>query len=285
MKHVYLNGQFKPEQDAKISPMDRGFLFGDGVYEVIPCYRGRLVGFNPHIERLSSGLSELNIELDTSLEIWRDRCLQLCQLNGNDNFGIYIQVSRGADSKRHHGYPKNISPTIFMFTFAIPNPPEANIETAATAKVVTTTDKRWQRCHIKSTSLLGNVLHYQQSVEEGAQETLLFDENDYLTEASISNVFIVKDHSVITPPLSHQLLPGITRYIVLAMLREHSDFKVIEAPISKDQVLDADEVWITSSTKEIMPVVAIDNKAVRDGRPGKAWLKAQTLFSEYKFDY
>lgn len=285
MNQVYLNGQFMAADEARISPMDRGFLFGDGVYEVIPCYRGRLVGFAPHIERLNKGLAELKITITTDLDDWRERCQQLSERNGHGNLGIYIQISRGTDNKRRHAYPAGIQPTLFMFTFEIPPASEANISAVKTAKVITATDKRWQRCHIKSTSLLGNVMHYQQGAENNANETLLFDAEENLTEASSSNVFIVQDKVIITPPLSNALLPGITRKLILDILRKHSDLRVVEAKISKQAVLDADEIWITSSTKEIMPVIAIDGSKINDGVPGPVWQQAQELYSIHKFDY
>lgn len=285
MNQVYLNGQFMAADAARISPMDRGFLFGDGVYEVIPCYRGKLVGFAPHIERLQRGLAELKITLTTPVELWRELCQQLSQRNGDGNLGIYIQVSRGTDSKRGHAYPAGIQPTVFMFTFEIPPAPAADIHSVKTATVITATDQRWQRCHIKSTSLLGNVMHYQQGVENNANETLLFDRDQNLTEGSSSNVFIVRDNIVLTPPLSNAILPGITRQLTLDILRSHSDLSVVEATISEQDVLNADEIWITSSTKEIMPVVAIDAAKVNRGVPGPVWQQAQALFSSHKFDY
>lgn len=285
MNQVYLNGEFLPAEQAKISPMDRGFLFGDGVYEVIPSYQGKMVGFEPHINRLNNGLKELKIQLSTQLQDWRALCEKLLSLNGSGNLGIYIQISRGADTKRSHAYPQGISPTVFAFAFEIPAAPVADIDNAKTAKVITTTDRRWQRCHIKSTSLLGNVMHYQQGVESDANETLLFDQSDYLTEASSSNVFIVKNSHIVTPPLSNALLPGITRQLVLDILKRHSEFRVSEAQISKNDVLNADEVWLSSSSKEIMPVVQVDDKLINNGTPGEIWQQAQALYSTHKFDY
>lgn len=285
MNQVYLNGEFLPAEQAKISPMDRGFLFGDGVYEVIPSYNGKMVGFEPHINRLNNGLKELKILLSTQLQDWRTLCEKLLSLNSSGNLGIYIQVSRGADTKRSHAYPQGISPTVFAFTFEIPAAPVADINNARTAKVITTTDRRWQRCHIKSTSLLGNVMHYQQGVEHSANETLLFDQSDYLTEASSSNVFIVKNRHIVTPPLSTALLPGITRQLILDILRMRSEYRVSEAQISKTDVLNADEVWLTSSSKELMPVIQVDDTLINSGIPGEIWQQAQALYSIHKFDY
>lgn len=285
MSTVFLNGSFMPMAEAKISPMDRGFLFGDGIYEVIPSYQGRMVGFALHMQRMDSGLREIGINLDWSQEQWRAVCEALMIENGSGNLGLYLHVSRGADSKRLHAYPEGITPTVFAFAYDIPAPPVADKNQVKPYRVSTSLDLRWQRCHIKSTALLGNVLHYQHGVERGTQETLLFNRNDELTEASSSNVFIVRDGAVITPPLDHQLLPGITRFILLDILRQDGAIPVQERIVTRDEVLTADEVWVTSSSKEITPVVAVDGQPVGDGHVGDVWLAAQTLYSTHKFHY
>lgn len=287
MSTVFLNGQYIAASDAKISPMDRGFLFGDGIYEVIPSYHGRFVGFVPHIARLHEGLAALSIAHGMSETAWRELCDTLLRLNRpsmGDNLAVYIQVSRGTDSKRNHAFPANISPTIFAYAFAIAAEPVADKTKVTTYSVVTGNDLRWQRCHIKSTSLLGNVLHYQQGAEQGAQEILLFDRDGNLTEGAAVNVFVIKNGEIATPPLSTKLLPGITRLLLLKILREHSHFKVTERDIRYDEVLAADEVWLTSSSKEIAPVLKINNQPVGTGKVGDIWLAAQQLFSQHKYD-
>lgn len=287
MSTVFLNGQFMAASDAKISPMDRGFLFGDGIYEVIPSYHGRFVGFGPHIERLHSGLSQLSIEHGMTEANWAAICDQLLQLNRasmGDNLAVYIQVSRGTDSKRYHAFPSGVTPTIFAYAFAIAAEPVPDKSKVTTYKVVTGNDLRWQRCHIKSTSLLGNVLHYQQGVEQGAQEILLFDREGNLTEGAAVNVFVVKNGEIATPPLSNKLLPGITRLLLLKILREHSQLNVVERDISYNEVLAADEIWLTSSSKEVAPVLSINDQPVGDGKVGDIWLAAQQLFSSHKYD-
>lgn len=288
MTTVYLNGDFVPASEAKISPMDRGFLFGDGIYEVIPSYGGRFVGFGPHIDRMHSGLAQLSIDPKLSQADWQqiaDKLLLDNHAELGDNLGVYFQVSRGADTKRGHAFPANIRPTVFGFAFAIPPEPVADKAKATTYAVVTGQDLRWQRCHIKSTSLLGNVLHYQQSYSQGAQEILLFDKNGNLTEGAAVNVFIVKDGIIATPPLSHKLLPGITRQLLLAILAKHSSITVQERDISEAEVLAADEIWLTSSSKEIAPVLYVNDKPVGNGEVGDVWLAVQQLFSAHKFDY
>jgi len=285
MGTVYLNGEYLGADEAKISPMDRGFLFGDGIYEVIPSYQGKMLGFGAHIERMNNGLNELEIKLDYSADTWRKICNDLCEKNQGDNLGIYLHVSRCADTKRAHGYPTNITPTVFAFAFEIPAEPKGDIDNATTYTVSLEQDRRWQRCHIKSTALLGNVIHYQHGAAAGNKETILFNRLEEITEASSSNVFIVKDGVISTPPLDNQILPGITRWLILNILHSYSNFKVQERIISKDELLDADEVWITSATKEVGPVVKVNGKLVGDGKPGAVWQQVQSLFTKHKFDY
>ncbi|MFK7730093.1 MAG: D-amino acid aminotransferase [Pseudomonadales bacterium] len=282
---AYLNGEFLPLSEARISPMDRGFLFGDGIYEVVPSYHGRLVGFSPHIKRMKDGLSAVEIELSTSEQEWRQICEQLTEKNGNENLGVYLQVSRGADNKRNHAYPVGITPTVFGFTFEIPPEPQADRDTAKTLKVVTEEDKRWQRCNIKSVALLGNVMHYQQGNASGKDEVLLYNASGEVTEGAACNVYIVKNGKVITPSLDYQKLPGITRHMLLDILRNDGSIEVEERIVSLDEARAADEIWFSSSTKEVIPVVEVDGHVIGDGRPGDVWLRAQTLFSQRKYDY
>ena len=285
MSIAFLDGSYMPIEQAKISPLDRGFLFGDGIYEVVPSYAGKMVGFAPHMLRMKSGLEAIGIKLDWSMDDWSELCQRLIAENGAGNLGIYLHVSRGADNKRHHAFPENIAPTVFAFTFEIAAAPVADKAKVKPYKVSTTRDLRWERCHIKSTALLGNVLHFQQGYEQGNDETLLFNADNQLTEASACNAFIVIDGTVITPPLDNQLLPGITRQIVLDVLRKDGRIKVEERSVSMDEVMSADEVWITSSSKEIAPVTEVDGKAVGNGEIGDIWLATQTLYSAGKFDY
>ena len=285
MSIAFLDGQYMPIEQAKISPMDRGFLFGDGIYEVVPSYAGKMVGFAPHIARMKSGLEAIGIQLDWSAEDWAQLCNRLIAENGAGNLGLYLHVTRGTDNKRFHAFPKNIAPTIFAYTFEIAPPPIADKSKVKAKKVSTSRDLRWERCQIKSTALLGNVLHFQHGYVQGSDETLLFNADNQLTEASACNVFIVKDGSVITPLLDNQKLPGITRQIVIDVLRNDGQISVEERTVTMDEVANADEVWITSSSKEIAPITEIDGKPVGDGNIGDIWLAAQTLYSAAKFDY
>ena len=285
MNVAFLNGTYQPLEEARISPLDRSFLFGDGIYEVVPSYDGKMVGFGPHIERMKNGLVAIGIKLDWSQSDWADLCKQLIEKNGAGNLGIYLHVSRGADTKRFHGFPESVTPTVFAFAFDIAPPPVADKARAKKYTVSTSRDLRWERCQIKSTALLGNVLHFQQGQDQGNDETLLFNADNQLTEASSCNAYIVKDGVVITPPLDNQLLPGITRHIVLDILRNDGSIKVEERIVTLDEVQNADEVWITSSSKEIGAVVEIDGLPVGDGEIGDVWLAAQKLYSANKYNY
>jgi D-alanine transaminase len=285
MTTVYLNGEYMPMQNAKISPMDRGFLFGDGIYEVIPSYSGELVGFAPHIDRMQDGLAAIGINLDYSHQQWRQLCDNLIDKNDGDNLGIYLHVSRGMEEQRFHAYPENVAPTVYAFAFEIPPAPIADKAKAKGYKVSTTEDMRWRRCNIKSTALLGNVMHFQQGHAAGNNETILYNSKGELTEASACNVYIVKNGVVITPPLDNQLLPGITRYILLDVLAKDGSIKVEQRIVTLAELRDADEVWVTSSSKEIAPVIAVDGVPVANGEIGDVWLAAQTLFSAGKSNY
>jgi D-alanine transaminase len=282
---VFLNGQYLPMSEAKISPMDRGFLFGDGIYEVVPSYDAKLVGFGLHIERMQSGLDAIGIQLNMGLADWRDIAQTLIEKNGKGNLGIYLHVSRGADVKRFHAYPDGIHPTVFAYAFEIPAATVADKSLVKQYKVTSTQDLRWKHCQIKSTSLLGNVMHFQQGQDAGGQEIILYNQQDELTEASACNVFIVKNEVVVTPPLDNQLLPGITRKMLLDILRKDGTLQVQERMISMSEVYAADEIWLTSSSKEVAPVVELDGQPVGTGKVGDIWLLAQSLYSANKHSY
>ncbi len=285
MTIAFLNNEFVPLEGAKISPMDRGFLFGDGIYEVIPSYGGKLIGLDLHLARLENGLKEIGINTPRSRGQLTDIFTELMERNGNGNLGIYLQITRGVTMKRNHAFPANTAPTIFAYTFDIPAPVSGEPDKVTHWKVTTRQDLRWQRCHIKSTSLLGNVLHMMEGVNDGGGEILLFDANNQLTEAAACNVFVVHNNEVKTPPLDQHKLAGVTRDMALQILRAHSSLNVYETQITKDEVLAADEVWLSSSTKELEPVVSIDGEPVGDGKPGPVWMQAQRLFNLHRFDH
>ena len=285
MTTAFLNGDYMALDEARISPMDRGFLFGDGIYEVIPVHDGKPIGFSLHIDRMKKGLSAVEINLDWSHDQWRDICDKLVDKNGAGNLAVYLHVSRGADTKRHHAYPKGITPTVFGFASEL----AASLKSGRTAvtplKISSAEDKRWRRCDIKSTALLGNIIHFQKGQAEGNDETLLFNAAGEVTEGSATNVFVVKDGVITTPPLDHQVLPGVTRLMLLDMLRKIGSVPVEERVVTMEEARHADEIWLTSSTKEVAPVAQLDGKPVGSGEAGPVWAIAHRLFTDKKFDY
>jgi D-alanine transaminase len=286
MTKAFLNGEFLPLSEAKISPLDRGFLFGDGIYEVIPTYKGKMVGFDGHMKRFSDGLGAIEIKVPLSTDQWQsiiDTLVYENQAELGDNIGIYLQISRGADTKRYHAFPENVEPTVFAFAFTIAPPPVADRKLAKAYTVALTQDLRWQRCHIKSTALLGNVLHFQYGRDQGCSETILFNGKGEVTEASSSNVFVVLDGQILTPPLDNQILPGITRNIAIQAMKK-ANLPIAEQIITLEQLKQADEVWLTSSSKELQPVTVIDGKPVGKGEIGPVWEAAQQAYSQYKFE-
>jgi len=286
MSIVFLNGAYMPIEEAKISPLDRGFLFGDGIYEVIPSYFGKMIGFQAHINRMNDGLKAIGIELNWNVNQWLTLCENLSDRNGAGPLGHYLHVSRGTDTKRFHAFPKNVIPTVFAMAYEIPIPKTPNMSSVGKGYALTSTeDLRWKRCHIKSSALLGNVLHFQDSFDAGSQETLLYNRNEELTEASSSNIFIVKDGVIATPIQDNQILPGVTRRLVIDILAKAGALVVEERIITLDEVRSADEIWITSSSKGIAPVTLLDGEAVGDGNVGSVWLKAARLYTENKFFY
>ena len=280
MTIAFLNGDYLPLEEARISPMDRGFLFGDGIYELIPVHGGRPIGFGLHYDRLCEGLCAVEIDLDWSLEQWREICSKLIEENGAGDLAIYLQVSRGADTRRHHAYPVGVTPTVFGFAspLTVSSQPKP-------LKISSAEDKRWRRCNIKSTALLGNIIHFQQGQAEGRDETLLYNGAGEITEGSASNAFIIKDGVVATPPLDNQVLPGVTRRMLLDMLRKDGSAQIEERLVTMQEARAAHEIWMTSSSKDVAPVVELDGKPVGDGRPGPVWETAQRIFAERKFDY
>ena len=287
MTIAFLNGEFMPLSEAKISPMDRGFLFGDGIYEVIPTYHGKAVGMTGHLSRMRDGLAAISITNPYSAQQWQQNLDGLIDANASHfpsgNIGVYFHISRGTDTKRYHAYPQNITPTVFGFAFEIAPAQPLEAANVKPFKVALEEDKRWQRCHIKSTSLLGNVMHFQAGVDSGVQETILHNSDGIITEASSCNVFMVKDNAIFTPPLDNQLLPGITRQIALEAFNR-AGLGVEEKWFTKEDLFNADEVWLTSSSKEIAPVVEVDGKTIGSGEVGQMWEKAIKAYHNYKFE-
>jgi D-alanine transaminase len=277
MSKVFLNGRLVAVEDAKISVLDRGFIFGDGVYELVPVYSRVPFRLEEHLVRLERSLGEAKIRNPYSRAQWRQHVHGLIDAQGFDDQGVYFQVTRGA-AKRDHAFPQNVEPTVFMMSNPLVNPPPAQVERGGPA--VSAQDNRWLRCDIKSISLIGNVLLRQLSAEAGAAETILFRDGK-LTEASASNVFIVKQGVIKSPPKSNLILPGIT-YDVIAELARANALPMEFRDVSEAEVRGADEVWVTSSSKEVFAIVTLDGKPIGDGKPGPMFRRMYQLYQEFK---
>ncbi|WP_018981546.1 aminotransferase class IV [Salinimonas chungwhensis] len=288
MTLAFLNDEYLPLDQARISPMDRGFLFGDGIYEVIPTQNGKAIGLSAHLQRMSRGLNDIEIPNPMQKKQWESVIQTLVTHNATEfessSIGVYLHVSRGTAAQRNHAYNDKMVPTVFCYAFEMAAPPVPDRTAVKGLHVALGRDLRWQRCHIKSTSLLGNVLHYQQGVTQGKQETILLNQHDEVTEAASCNVFAVIDGQIVTPALDHQLLPGITRQLVIQSLREEGTI-VRERAITKNALLQADEVWLSSSSKEITPVLSIDGRPVGEGCPGPVWEESLRKFNKHKFTF
>ncbi len=274
---VYLNGDFLPLSEARVSVMDRGFLFGDAVYEVIPAYAGRLFRLDEHLARLDNSLRMIRIENPLSRDAWRDLLVRLGECCPDADQSVYLQVTRGAGERRDHAIPPHIEPTIFAMATAMTPPDPATYAEGIAA--ITLDDIRWKLCNIKATTLLANVLARAQANDEGATEAILVRDGKAL-EGAASNLFIVANGLLITPPKSPLLLPGITRDLVLELADAHG-VPWCEADIHDNDLNTAEEIWLTSSTKEIMPVTRLNGRAVGDGRPGAHWERMATLYRAY----
>ena len=273
---VYVNGIYQPKAEARISPFDRGFLFADAVYEVIPVFRSKAVLLDNHLIRLDNSLQELRIRNPHSKADWISIIDTLILKNGGGDIGIYLQVSRGAEEGRDHFYPPNITPTVF----AMATPIVASPKDTSGISVVTLEDNRWLRCDIKSTSLLANIMVRQQARDAGADDAILIKDG-VLTEAGSASVLTVESDTVITRPNSNQLLPGTTRAMVLELAAK-AGIKCQDEIISEERLLAADEICLLSATKGIVPVIQIDGKAVGGGTPGPVWAKLYALYEDAK---
>jgi len=271
----YLNGALMPLREARISPLDRSFLFGDGVYEVIPARAGQARRLAANLTRLAHSLGELRIRNPHSAEAWTRIVEQLIGANGGGD--VYLQVSRGAEYGRNHAPLPDIDPTVFGFCAPLP-PPGAEVVERGVA-CITTRDTRWARCDIKSVALLANVLLRQQAVEAGAGEIILLRDG-LLTEASAATVEVVIDGEIRTPPNSPQILPGTTRSLIEELADRHGLPRRVTA-VSEAQLRAADEVWLTAATRGVIAVTTLDGQPVGDGRPGPLWRRMHQLIEAY----
>ncbi len=274
MTIAYLNGDFIPLDQAQISPLDRGFLFGDGVYEAIPVYEGNLFRLDQHLQRLEQSLAATRIPNPLSLQEWRKMLCELVKCNGAGEQFVYFQVTRGVAPRTHH-FPAETSASIFAMT----NKRSARPLITPVA-AITRQDNRWSRCDIKSISLIANAMLRQEAVELGATEAILIREGR-VTEGAASNVFVVKNGVVMTPPKGPHLLAGVTRDLVIELLGKQG-IRVLEETVSESMLSLADEVWITSSSLEITPVITLDGKVAGKGVPGTIWEEATGLFDQYR---
>lgn len=278
MSICYLDGQYLPLSEARVSPMDRGFLFGDGAYEVIPVYSRRPFRLEEHIARLGNTLEALRLPNPHGADAWAAIVRELVARNDWQDQSVYLQVTRGADDKRNHAFPAVIRPTVFLMSDALLTPPAAQLESGVGA--VSAADFRWLRCDLKTVALLANCLLRQQAVEQGCAETILFRDG-FLTEGAASNIFIVRDGVMLTPPKSHLMLPGITYDVVLELAQRHGLAHEVRE-ILEDEVRAADEIWMTSSTKEVLAITTLDGRPVGNGRPGPVGRQMHAWYQDFK---
>lgn len=274
---VYLNGKFMAIEDAYIPVLDRGFIFGDGVYEVVPVYSRLAFRLPEHLVRLQNSLDGIKLANPMSSAEWTKLVNEIIARNDGDDQSIYFQVTRGV-AKRDHAFPKDTKQTVFMMSYPLHTPSREQIDHGVAA--VTSEDFRWTKCDVKSVSLLGNCLLRQHAAEAGAVETVLFRDG-HLTEASASNVFVVRDGVLLAPPKDNLVLPGITYDVVLEIARAR-EFQVEVRAIAEAEVRNADEIWVTSSTKEVLAVTTLDGKPVGDGQPGMLFRRMHALYQEFK---
>jgi len=279
VQDVFLNGQFLPAEQAKVSVFDRGFLLGDGVYEVIPVYMGHCFQLAGHLERLQASLDGVRMKNPLSINDWQTMIEQLVERNGGGDQAVYLQVTRGV-APRDHVFPENVTPT--SFAMSTPLAAVADMYKKEGISAITLPDIRWQNCNIKAITLLPNSLLKQQAQDAGALEALLIRDG-YLTEGAASNAYVVLDGTIYTAPKDEKVLPGITRELIIELALKNQ-MPLIEQAVTEEQLKQADEIWISSSTKEVLAVTRLDGNAVGDGTPGIVWQKMDDLYQQYKVD-
>ena len=267
-----------PVEEATISVMDRGFLFGDGVYEVIPVFGNKLLRLDEHLNRLQNSLNRISLLNPHSNEEWAEMFLGLLSKNDSEDRAVYLQISRGVYPKRDLGIKAEYPATVFAMILQVA-PPDIEIVSAGIS-VITVDDFRWGACDIKSTSLVANVMLKQQAAAADVEDAILI-KNSMVSEGTASNVFIIKDDVLITPPTGQKLLPGITRDLVIEIAKNNS-ILVEEREVKETELYSADEIWMTSSTREIAPVIRLNDKAVGYGAAGDVWKRVVDLYQEYK---
>jgi D-alanine transaminase len=262
----YLNGELLPLEQARISPLDRGFLFADGVYEVVPVHRGRPFRLREHLKRLDDSLAGIRLPNPHTTVEWAAILEQVARAAGGQEMLLYLQVTRGAEHGRNHLFPKVATPTVFAFASEYPLPTTATLERGVRA--VTLEDIRWDRCDIKSVALLGNVLLRQEAADRGADEALLVRDG-LLMEGSSSTVFLCIGGTLVTPPNDHRILPGTSRDAVLELAQGWLPSQVCE--LEAREIANCDEVWVASAGRGVLPVTNVDGEPVGEGQPGPLW--------------
>lgn len=274
---IYLNGDFLPIEEARVPVLDRGFIFGDGVYEVIPVYSHKPFRLAEHLLRLQHSLDGIRLQNPHSDEEWSSLVEQIIASNDGDDQYLYLHVTRGV-ARRDHAFPKGVIPTVFIMSNPLLAPPRELLTTGVAA--ITADDNRWLRCDIKAISLLPNVLLRQMAIDAGAMETVLLRDG-FMTEGAASNIFLAKDGVLLAPPKNHLMLPGITYDIVLELAAaEKIPCEVRE--VSEYELRTAQELLLTSSTREIMPITRLDGKPVGEGKPGAMFARLYRLYQSYK---
>lgn len=276
MSTVYLNGEYMPEQSARVSVLDRGFIFGDGVYEVVPVFGPHVLRLDEHLGRLNNSLTEIYMRNPHSNAEWERIVGGLLERNpGAQNRAIYLQVTRGV-GMRDHAISSDMQPTVFAMCNPIPDR-----DFRAGIPAITHEDIRWQYCYIKGISLLPNIMLRERALRrDGSREAILLRDG-VVTEGAASNVFTVHHGKVRTPPKSNKLLPGITRDLVVELLNS-GGVGCEQGSITEAELREAEEIWVTSSTMGIAPVCSLDGKAVGAGVPGPVWLRADQLYQAFK---
>ncbi len=280
---VFLNGEYIALCDARVSVMDRGFLFGDGVYEVIPVVGDKLLRQQDHFLRLQNSLDRISLKNPLAIEQWQEIFSRLLAENKNDSRAIYLQISRGVYPLRDLAIkPEEISAdfpaTVFVMVLPVKQVDLSVV--SAGIKAITIEDFRWDACDIKSTSLVANVMLRQQATEADVDDAILI-KHGYVTEGTASNLFLVVAESLITPPTGHQLLSGITRELVIDLAKDHG-IEVIQRPVTQAELFTADEIWLTSSTREIAPVIQLDEHVVSGGQAGPLWHRMTQWYQQNK---
>ncbi len=278
---AYLNGETIPVEQAKIPALDRGFLFGDAIYEVITVYSGVLFRPQSHVERLMSGLEKIRIHDQRSADEWHNVFEQIAEANGGGDQYIYLQVTRGVSHFRDHATPTNIEPLVFGMSQRLK--PRSSKVTKEGIDAVLLQDTRWARCDIKSTSLLANVLLRQSALDQECTEAILHRDG-WVTEGAASTVLVIANDTLIVPPSTHEILPGTTRLLVVE-LADAIGLTCETRKFSVDEMLAAQEVLLTAATKEVLPVSHIDGHAVGSGTPGPWWEKLDRAFQDYKANH